>query len=125
MTLQIAGTSSPWVHAIPTPEEIAEIRESLRSSAPDIVYVGLGAPKQERVIVALRDSFPKTWWMGVGISLSFIAGDVHRAPLWMQAIGLEWVHRMAQEPGRLARRYLLDNLPFAVRLLWHSWRKRA
>jgi N-acetylglucosaminyldiphosphoundecaprenol N-acetyl-beta-D-mannosaminyltransferase len=52
----------------------------------------------------------------VGISFSFVAGDVQRAPRWLQRLGLEWLHRLVQEPRRLARRYLVDGLPFAVAL---------
>ena len=55
--------------------------------------------------------------MGVGISFSFLAGDVHRAPLLVQRLGLEWLHRMLQEPGRLYRRYLLQGIPFLFELL--------
>jgi N-acetylglucosaminyldiphosphoundecaprenol N-acetyl-beta-D-mannosaminyltransferase len=54
--------------------------------------------------------------VGVGISLSFIAGDVKRAPVWMRKAGIEWVHRMMQDPRRLMRRYLADDLLFALRL---------
>jgi len=54
--------------------------------------------------------------MGVGISFSFVAGEVRRAPVWLQRIGFEWVHRMLQEPRRLVRRYLFEDLPFAFRL---------
>jgi N-acetylglucosaminyldiphosphoundecaprenol N-acetyl-beta-D-mannosaminyltransferase len=54
--------------------------------------------------------------MGVGISFSFVAGHVKRAPPWIQKMGLEWVHRLAQEPRRLARRYLIEDLPFSVEL---------
>ena len=60
--------------------------------------------------------------MGCGISLSFVAGSVGRAPLWMQRVGLEWVHRLVQEPRRLTSRYLIRNLPYTVRLLWSALR---
>jgi N-acetylglucosaminyldiphosphoundecaprenol N-acetyl-beta-D-mannosaminyltransferase len=53
----------------------------------------------------------------VGISLSFIAGEIQRAPRWMQAAGLEWLHRLVQEPGRLVKRYLWHDIPFVLRLL--------
>jgi N-acetylglucosaminyldiphosphoundecaprenol N-acetyl-beta-D-mannosaminyltransferase len=61
----------------------------------------------------------------VGISFSFVAGQVARAPAWMRASGLEWVHRLSQEPGRLARRYLLDDLPFAFELFARSAAQRV
>jgi N-acetylglucosaminyldiphosphoundecaprenol N-acetyl-beta-D-mannosaminyltransferase len=63
--------------------------------------------------------------LGVGISFSFVAGAVARAPAWMQAAGLEWVHRLAQEPRRLARRYLVEDLPFAARLFAGALATRA
>jgi N-acetylglucosaminyldiphosphoundecaprenol N-acetyl-beta-D-mannosaminyltransferase len=82
--------------------------------------VGLGFPKQERVIAVLRKRFPRTWFLGIGISIHFVGGDIARAPRWMQRLGLEWVHRLAQEPRRLAKRYLVHGLPFAARLLAHG-----
>jgi N-acetylglucosaminyldiphosphoundecaprenol N-acetyl-beta-D-mannosaminyltransferase len=88
------------------------------------VYVALGSPKQDRLILALRNEFARTWWIGVGVSLSFMSGEIRRAPAWMQSVGLEWLHRLAQEPRRLAHRYLVEDLPFAARLLAASWRAR-
>lgn len=82
-----------------------------------VVLVGLGSPKQELVIQELRRYLPRAWFMGVGGSFSFLAGDVSRAPLLLQRLGFEWLHRLAQEPGRLARRYLIDDAPFALALL--------
>lgn len=120
--LRIAGCSNPWVAQRPSEGEIEPIRRDLERAAPDLVYVGLGSPKQEFVIAAIREALPAAWLMGCGISLSFLAGDVTRAPAWMQRTGLEWLHRMGQEPGRLAGRYLRSNLPFALQLLWGSWR---
>jgi N-acetylglucosaminyldiphosphoundecaprenol N-acetyl-beta-D-mannosaminyltransferase len=122
--LRIAGTVSPWVSTIPEENEIAELRALLEAAKPDLVYVALGAPKQEFLIAALRESLPSTWWLGVGISLSFIAEDVPRAPRWMQRTGLEWLHRLLHEPRRLARRYLVNDLPFTLRLLVRAWRAR-
>jgi N-acetylglucosaminyldiphosphoundecaprenol N-acetyl-beta-D-mannosaminyltransferase len=87
---------------------------------PDILLVGLGSPKQEQLIRALRPHLPATWMVGVGISFSFVAGEIKRAPVWMRKAGVEWVHRLAQEPRRLAKRYLVHDLPFAVRLFTHA-----
>ena len=114
--LRICGCSSPWGGDAPSPSELDEIRAELVQSRPDIVLVALGSPKQERVIEGLRGELPATWMIGVGISFSFVAGHVRRAPSWVQRVGLEWVHRLAQEPGRLGRRYLIDDLPFAAEL---------
>jgi N-acetylglucosaminyldiphosphoundecaprenol N-acetyl-beta-D-mannosaminyltransferase len=91
--------------------------DALEDSAPDIVFVGLGFPKQERLILQLRDRFPHTWFLGCGGSLSFASGDVSRAPAVVQSLGLEWLHRMAKEPRRLVRRYLIDDVPYTVGLL--------
>jgi N-acetylglucosaminyldiphosphoundecaprenol N-acetyl-beta-D-mannosaminyltransferase len=97
--------------------ERARIDAALERAQPDIVYVALGSPKTERLVAELRSRFPRTWFMGVGISLSFITGEVRRAPRWMQVAGLEWVHRLAQEPGRLFTRYVVHDAPFALHLL--------
>ena len=103
---------------------MAEIRRQLIASRADIVYVGLGSPKQERVIEQFKHLLPRAWWLGVGISFSFLCGEVRRAPRWMQRCGLEWTHRLWQEPGRLAKRYLIDDLPFALRLFAGALRVR-
>jgi N-acetylglucosaminyldiphosphoundecaprenol N-acetyl-beta-D-mannosaminyltransferase len=107
------------------PSAVPAIRAELQAARPDIVYVALGFPKQERLIRAVRDVLPQAWFVGVGISFSFLAGDMPRAPDWMQRAGLEWAHRLAMEPRRLARRYLVDGLPFAARLGLHALAVRA
>lgn len=122
--LKIAGRSSPMISNPPTDDELDGIRADLEAAKPDLVMVGFGSPKQELVIERLRTSFPSTWMMGVGISFSFVAGHVRRAPPWAQKAGLEWVHRLAQEPRRLARRYLVDDLPFAAQMFARAWRDR-
>jgi N-acetylglucosaminyldiphosphoundecaprenol N-acetyl-beta-D-mannosaminyltransferase len=99
------------------PAELAAIYGALERARPDIVFVGLGFPKQEHLIEHLRPRFPGAWFVSCGISFSFVSGDVKRAPLWAQRLGLEWLHRLVQEPRRLARRYLLEGIPFLGRLL--------
>ncbi len=69
---------------------------------------------------ALKHEFPQAWLLGCGISLSFIAGDVPRAPRWMQLAGLEWLHRLANDPKRLFARYIIRNLPYSIGLMWRS-----
>jgi N-acetylglucosaminyldiphosphoundecaprenol N-acetyl-beta-D-mannosaminyltransferase len=115
----VSGTS-PWVASPPTESDITSILAELSARKTDILLVGLGSPKQEQLIRALRPHLPSTWMIGVGISFSFVAGDVKRAPTWMRRAGIEWIHRMLQEPRRLAKRYLLHDLPFALRLFPHA-----
>jgi hypothetical protein len=96
---------------------VGQIINQLQQTRPDIVFVGLGSPKQEKLIARLRGFLPEAWWLGVGVSFSFLCGDVRRAPIWMQKSGLEWIHRLAMEPRRLFKRYLLVGVPFACVLL--------
>ena len=116
--LIVAGAYSPPFGFEKDPGQMQAIRDRLIEASPDIIYVALGSPKQERLIADLRDDLPGAsgWWLGVGISFSFVTGDVRRAPIWMQKTGLEWVHRLAQEPKRLAKRYLVHGIPFAAEL---------
>ncbi|MCX5662492.1 MAG: WecB/TagA/CpsF family glycosyltransferase [Planctomycetota bacterium] len=123
--LQIAGTDCPVFGFERDPAAMASLRRKLREAKPDMIYVALGSPKQEVLIDQLRGEMPGTWWIGVGISFSFISGHVRRAPRWMQHTGLEWIHRLQQEPRRLARRYLVDGLPFGVDLLARAVGRRV
>jgi exopolysaccharide biosynthesis WecB/TagA/CpsF family protein len=118
--LRIAGIYCPEPGFEQRPATLDEIAARLHFTRPDLVYVALGSPKQERLIQRLRSTLPGAWWLGCGISFSFVAGRVHRAPRWLQRVGLEWTHRLFQEPRRLARRYLVDGLPFAAGLLARS-----
>ncbi len=122
--LQISGTWCPEFGFEKSEDEMTAMTEALIAAKPDIVYVALGSPKQDKLIEILRDYLPATWWVGVGISFSFVTGDVSRAPQWMQKAGLEWVHRLSQEPGRLAKRYLLHGVPFCVRLMLSALARR-
>jgi len=115
-TLKVAGTYFVPFGFEKDPDHLQEIISRL-SSAPDIVYVALGSPKQEALIGRLRRHFPRTWFLGVGISFSYVCCKVRQAPIWMQRAGCEWLYRMMQEPRRLARRYLIEGIPFASRLL--------
>ncbi len=112
--LQIVGLAAPRVSSPPTASELEGIRAQLVAARPDLVYCAFGTPKQEQIAEQLAPALPGAWWLGCGISLSFIAGQQRRAPRWVQRIGLEWLHRAAQDPGRLLHRYLLRNLPFLL-----------
>jgi len=123
--LRVTGTFAPPWGFESEPAQVEAIRDRLVSADPDMVFVGLGCPKQELLIETLSPDLPRTWWLGCGAALAFAAGQLHRAPAWMQANGLEWVHRLVSEPRRLARRYLIDDAPFALRLLAASAATRA
>lgn len=115
-----AGTLCPPFGFESDPAEVARIESAVRDSRARIVLVALGSPKQERLADRLRPVAPDACWIGVGISLSFVTGDVRRAPVWIQRIGLEWLHRLCQEPRRLFRRYIIHGIPWAARLMAHA-----
>ena len=97
--------------------EITSLRRALQKDNPDIICVALGLPKAELLIRRIRESHPKTWWIGIGIRLSFIAGELRHAPRWMQVAGLEWLHKLIQEPRRLFVRNIWYYIPFVISLL--------
>lgn len=115
--LKIVGTFCPRVGFEKNPKQMAEIIQRITETNPDIVFVALGSPKQEHLIAKLRPSLTTAWWLGVGVSFSFLTGHVRRAPLWMQKYGVEWLHRLGQEPRRLFKRYIMTGLPFAAALM--------
>jgi N-acetylglucosaminyldiphosphoundecaprenol N-acetyl-beta-D-mannosaminyltransferase len=122
--LCIAGVYSPPVGFERDPRERDRIRSLLRAASPDVVLVGLGAPKQERWILAERDTVPSAVMIAVGGTFDLLAGDKRRAPAFVQHIGLEWMWRLAQEPLRLGRRYLVED-PAVIALYARALRRRA
>jgi N-acetylglucosaminyldiphosphoundecaprenol N-acetyl-beta-D-mannosaminyltransferase len=122
--LRVVGTYCPPQGFEHDEAEMNRIESALLSAAPDFVFVALPFGKATELVAAMRDSLPRTWFLGVGISFSFVCGEVRRAPHWMQHAGLEWLFRLVQEPRRLGRRYIFEGLPFALHLLFASFRKR-
>ncbi len=118
--LRIAGTDSPPLGFDQTDEGVRQAVATVSAAAPDLVFVGLGFPRQERLIKRLRQALPDAWYVACGGGIPMAAGVVRRASPVMQRLGLEWLHRLALEPRRLARRYLRDDLPFALSLLVRS-----
>jgi N-acetylglucosaminyldiphosphoundecaprenol N-acetyl-beta-D-mannosaminyltransferase len=123
--LRVAGAYAPELGFEASPEAMALIRERLGQARPDIVYVGLGFPKQERLIAELTAVLPGAWFIGCGAAIPFAAATLPRAPVWMQRSGLEWAFRLLKEPRRLFRRYLVDDAPYAAYLLFSSAMERV
>ncbi len=107
----IAGTYSPPFRDL-TPAEIEKDIEKIRNSGADVVWIGLGAPKQEYWMAEHWQQLKPAVLLGVGAAFDFHAGIKPRAPEWMRQSGLEWLHRLGSEPGRLWKRYLITNSKF-------------
>ena len=112
--IQIAGMYSPPFREM-TPQEDEEVSREINSAAPDFVWIGLGAPKQE-CWMATHQGKIKGVMIGVGAGFDYHAGTLKRAPQWMQDHNLEWLYRLFQEPGRLFKRYLVTNTKFMWRI---------
>jgi len=110
--LKIVGTYAPPFGFEKDIHEMHKIESMIKESRPDIVLVGLGAPKQEKWIGQHYQFLGVPVMMGVGVTFEFIAGIVKRAPAWMQRSGFEWLWRLSMEPQRLWKRYLVDDLQF-------------
>jgi len=110
--LKIAGAYSPPFRTL-TSEEDERLVEMINLSGASTVWVGLGCPKQELWMAAHRGRVHSVM-IGVGAAFEFFGGSRRRAPRWMQASGLEWLHRLVNEPRRLWRRYLVTNTAFIV-----------
>jgi N-acetylglucosaminyldiphosphoundecaprenol N-acetyl-beta-D-mannosaminyltransferase len=108
--LKIAYAFSPPFRPL-TETEDAEITGEINRAAPDILFMGLGCPKQERWMSAHKGKLTAVM-LGVGASFDFYAGNVRESPAWMGKLGLEWLFRLTQEPKRLWRRYLILNPRF-------------
>jgi N-acetylglucosaminyldiphosphoundecaprenol N-acetyl-beta-D-mannosaminyltransferase len=115
--LGVAGTICPPMGFHEDSREKDRISTTLQRAAPDIVFVGLGFPKQDRLAIELRAAHPRSWFVSCGVGFSFVSGELRRAPRWVQESGLEWAHRLIQEPRRLVRRYLVDDAPFLARTI--------
>ncbi|NES99874.1 MAG: WecB/TagA/CpsF family glycosyltransferase [Sphaerospermopsis sp. SIO1G1] len=110
--LEITGTYCPDYGFENRQEELELINSKIQASAPDILFVGLGAPKQEKWIANNYLSLKVPVSIGIGVSFELVADMVSRAPVWMQKAGLEWLFRLIVEPQRLWKRYILGNPTF-------------
>jgi N-acetylglucosaminyldiphosphoundecaprenol N-acetyl-beta-D-mannosaminyltransferase len=109
--IRIVGADSPPFRAL-TPEEDAAVVRAINNAAPDVLWIGLGTPKQERWMREHRDSLRVPVMVGVGAAFDFLTARKKQAPLWMQEHGLEWLFRLLQEPRRLWKRYLVGGSEF-------------
>src|SRR2546427_2314838 len=113
--LRVVGAEAPPFRPLTTEEDEEAVRR-INAAAPDLVFVGLGCPKQERWMAAHRGRLHAAALVGVGAAFDFHTGRVSQAPRWMMRAGLEWLFRLSREPRRLWRRYLVYNPLFAFHL---------
>ena len=114
--LQVAGTFTPPFRALNAVEETS-LAAQIAAAAPDIFWVGLSTPKQEKFMAEFLPRLDATLMVGVGAAFDFHSGRVRQAPRWMQRGGLEWLYRLGCEPRRLAGRYLRNNPRFVLKFL--------
>ena len=120
---QIVGVESPPFRE-PSATELTERDQRITESGATLVWVGLGTPKQDFEVHRLATNLPVVA-LAVGAAFDFLAGTVSQAPRWMQRSGLEWGYRLAQEPKRLAKRYLWGNPRFVAAVARQSLRRNA
>jgi exopolysaccharide biosynthesis WecB/TagA/CpsF family protein len=111
--LDIAGTRNGFY----APDEEQLVVQDIKSAAPDVLMVGLGNPRQEQWLDRNLAATGARLGIGVGAFFDFQTGEVKRAPEWMNKSGLEWVHRLALEPRRMWKRYLVGNPQFLARVV--------
>jgi N-acetylglucosaminyldiphosphoundecaprenol N-acetyl-beta-D-mannosaminyltransferase len=119
---RLAGIDAPIAGAGTAAD--AAIAARVHDARPDFVFVGFGCPKQDFWIYRHRATL-RAVCAGIGGSFNYLAGDIRRAPGWAQSAGLEWLFRLISEPRRLARRYLLDDLPVAMALAREALRRET
>ena len=113
--LLVAGTFTPPFRELDA-AEMDGLRSDIARGRPDIVWVGLGTPKQERFMAGPGRTLDAALLVGVGAAFDFLSGRVRQAPRWMQRSGLEWLFRLCTEPRRLGPRYLRTNSMFILRV---------
>ena len=113
--LQVVGTYTPPFRPLNASEE-NQLEALIASARPDIIWIGLSTPKQERFMAQYRRRLDAGLMIGVGAAFDMHTGRTRQAPRWMQGAGLEWLFRLATEPRRLWRRYLVNNPVFLVRI---------
>ena len=122
--IQIVGGYSPPFRPLDRGRGGRASPRQINEARPDVLWVGIGVPKQEKWMARMRDRLDVPVMCGVGAAFDFHAGRVSMAPAWMQERGLEWIYRTAQEPRRLLRRYLRTNPRFVAAFARQYLRER-
>ena len=122
--VEVVGHHSPPREFERSPEELQRILDRIAEASPQLLIVGLGVPKQEIWAHRHGARLAARVVLCLGATIDFLAGEKQRAPRWMRRAGLEWLHRVASEPRRLAPRYARDAWVFP-RLVWKEWRTLA
>jgi N-acetylglucosaminyldiphosphoundecaprenol N-acetyl-beta-D-mannosaminyltransferase len=117
--VQISGTYSPPFRPMTATEEI-ELKAKVRLAGPDIIWVGLSTPKQERFMAHYLPVLDTKLMIGVGAAFLFHTGALKDSPKWVKQVGMQWLHRLLQEPSRLWKRYLVNNSGFILYALLQS-----
>jgi len=113
--IRVVGFRTPPFRPL-RPEEERELAEQVQRCRPDLFWVGLGTPKQERFMAHYSSQLEATLMLGVGAAFDFHTGRLRDAPVWVKRAGLQWAHRLIQEPRRLVRRYASNNSRFLLAL---------
>jgi N-acetylglucosaminyldiphosphoundecaprenol N-acetyl-beta-D-mannosaminyltransferase len=122
--VQITGTYEPPFRPL-YKEELEKFQEKVRLARPDVMWIGLSTPKQERFMAEHLEKLDVTLMFGVGAAFDFHAGKSRQAPRWMQRAGLEWFYRLCHEPRRLWKRYLKNNPLFVARIFCQLTRLKS
>lgn len=122
--INVTGVYSPPLGFEHNEDEKNKIISLINEKKPDLLIVGLGAPKQEMWAKDVQEKLNVKALLCVGATIDFLAGERKRAPLWVQKIALEWFYRMMSEPGRLGKRYLINFIKLPT-LLWNEWRNKS
>ena len=120
--IDIVGTDAPFVTPDGQPVEGPAVIERITRARPHLLFAAFGAPKQELFLHRARAAIRPAVGIGVGAGFDFVAGRLRRAPRWISQSGLEWLFRLAQEPRRLAKRYLVDDPEFLA-ILYRTLRE--
>jgi N-acetylglucosaminyldiphosphoundecaprenol N-acetyl-beta-D-mannosaminyltransferase len=115
--LQVVGTYTPPFRSL-TPDEEDKLLDQVRQSKPHIIWVGLSTPKQERFMARYVDRLQVPLLVGVGAAFDFHTGIIRDCSAWIKRAGLQWLHRLIQEPRRLWKRYLVNNPAFLWHIIW-------